>query len=110
MFPADAAGFGIDNQYFLGSSGLLTHPVVKQGETSATLYLADEEVDTYIRLALEHSLVQSFLCRSLTTTTSHMLCTHVHHPPAPDRMSRSLLLWARSLCCITVAPFSLGVT
>ena len=44
MFPDDSSGFAIDNQYFLGTSGLLTHPVVTQGAIEANIYLADDEV------------------------------------------------------------------
>lgn len=44
MFPEDEQGFGIDDQFYLGSSGLLCKPVTTQGETSASVYISDAQV------------------------------------------------------------------
>jgi len=44
MFPEDEQGFGIDDQFYLGSSGLLCKPVTTRGATSATVYLSDAQV------------------------------------------------------------------
>jgi len=44
MFPNDEQGFGIDDQFYLGSSGLLCKPVTTRGATSASLYLSDAQV------------------------------------------------------------------
>lgn len=44
VYPNDAAGFGIDDQFFLGSSGLLVKPVVQEGSLEAEVYLADDQV------------------------------------------------------------------
>lgn len=41
-YPADENGFDIDNQFFVGSTGLLAHPVTKEGATSVEVYLADD--------------------------------------------------------------------
>lgn len=43
MFPEDTAGFAVDDQYFVGTSGLLVRPVVAQGALDASVYLADDE-------------------------------------------------------------------
>lgn len=43
MFPYDEAGFEVQNQYFIGDSGLLHHPVVKENAESIELYLSDNE-------------------------------------------------------------------
>lgn len=43
VFPGDENGFKVQNQYFIGDSGLLHHPVVKQNAASIELYLADDE-------------------------------------------------------------------
>ena len=43
VFPSDERGFAIDDQYFLGSTGLLAKPVVTQGVQSVDIYLADDE-------------------------------------------------------------------
>lgn len=44
MFPEDDQGYGIDDQFYLGSSGLLCKPVTTQGATSTSLYLSDAQV------------------------------------------------------------------
>lgn len=44
MFPEDEQGFGIDDQFYLGSSGLLCKPVTTPGATSASVYLSDAQV------------------------------------------------------------------
>lgn len=44
MFPKDKAGFDIDDQYYIGQSGLLVKPVTTKGATEATVYLAEDQV------------------------------------------------------------------
>ncbi len=44
VFPHDEAGFAIDDQFFVGSSGLLVKPVTAKGVTEATVYLPEDEV------------------------------------------------------------------
>lgn len=44
MFPKDKEGFAIDDQFFVGSSGLLVKPVTEQGATEATIYLPENQV------------------------------------------------------------------
>ena len=44
VFPEDEQGFGIDDQFYLGSSGLLCKPVTTRGATSTSLYLSDTQV------------------------------------------------------------------
>lgn len=44
QYPADKAGFALDDQFFVGSSGLLAKPVVTQGATSVEIYLPDNEI------------------------------------------------------------------
>ncbi|KAH7883316.1 glycoside hydrolase family 31 protein [Phlebopus sp. FC_14] len=44
MFPDDEAGFAIDDQYYIGSSGLLFKPVTTKGAASVSIYLSDAEV------------------------------------------------------------------
>lgn len=43
-YPSDESGFAIDDQFFVGESGLLAKPVVTKDATSVEIYLADEEV------------------------------------------------------------------
>ena len=42
--PADAAGFALDDQFYVGGSGLLAKPVVTEGATSVQLHLPDDEL------------------------------------------------------------------
>ncbi|KAI1746079.1 glycoside hydrolase family 31 protein [Xylaria scruposa] len=41
--PGNEGGFGIDNQFFVGSTGILVKPVVEQGKTTEDLYIPDDE-------------------------------------------------------------------
>ncbi|KAG6828839.1 hypothetical protein H0H92_006598 [Tricholoma furcatifolium] len=43
-FPKDQAGFNIDDQYFIASSGLLVKPVTEQGATETLVYLPEDQV------------------------------------------------------------------
>jgi alpha 1,3-glucosidase len=43
IHPDDEQGFAIDDQLYLGSTGLLAKPVVTEGATSVDIYLADAE-------------------------------------------------------------------
>lgn len=44
VFPHDEAGFSIDDQWFIGGSGLLVKPVTQKDATEAFLYLAEDQV------------------------------------------------------------------
>ena len=41
--PSEEGGFAIDDQLFVGSTGLLTKPVVKEGQTSVDIWIPDDE-------------------------------------------------------------------
>lgn len=43
VFPGDEGGASIDNQYYVGDSGLLFKPVVTEGAVSTDVYLAANE-------------------------------------------------------------------
>ncbi|KAI0250065.1 glycoside hydrolase family 31 protein [Lactifluus subvellereus] len=44
MFPQDEAGFSIDDQFYVGSSGLLVKPVTRPGVTEETVYLPEDKI------------------------------------------------------------------
>jgi alpha 1,3-glucosidase len=46
MFPQDKQGFAIDDQYFIGSSGLLVKPVTDPGVEETQVYLPEDQVCT----------------------------------------------------------------
>lgn len=43
-YPSDEAGFAIEDQFFVGSTGLLAHPVVTEGAESVDVYLPNDEI------------------------------------------------------------------
>jgi alpha 1,3-glucosidase len=43
VHPEDEAGFAIDDQLYIGSTGLLAKPVTKEGADSVSIYLADKQ-------------------------------------------------------------------
>lgn len=46
VFPKDVNGFAIDDQYYVGGSGLLVKPVTAASVNSAEVYLSDNQVST----------------------------------------------------------------
>ncbi|KAH0545273.1 hypothetical protein FGG08_000572 [Glutinoglossum americanum] len=42
-FPGDERGFALDDQFFVGSTGLLAKPVVTEGADKVDIYIPDEE-------------------------------------------------------------------
>lgn len=42
--PDNEASFGIDDQFFVGDSGLLVKPITDEGATSTEIYIPDDEV------------------------------------------------------------------
>lgn len=43
VHPDDESGFGIDDQFYVGDTGLLAKPVVTEDATSSEIYLSDDE-------------------------------------------------------------------
>ena len=43
QFPDDEQGFETEDQVYLGDSGILVHPVVKQGVESVNVYLGESQ-------------------------------------------------------------------
>ena len=52
VFPQDEGGFAIDDQYFIGGSGLLVKPVTTKGATETTVYLPEDQVSRERRIRL----------------------------------------------------------
>jgi alpha 1,3-glucosidase len=44
QFPEDEYGFAMENQVYLGDTGMLVHPVVHQGAEMVEIYIAETEV------------------------------------------------------------------
>ena len=43
VHPSDEKGFAVDDQFYLGSTGLLTKPVTSEGALSVDIYISDDE-------------------------------------------------------------------
>ncbi len=52
MFPQDEAGFSIDEQFYVGNSGLLVKPVTRPGVTEETVYIPEDKARTFFKLDL----------------------------------------------------------
>jgi mannosyl-oligosaccharide alpha-1,3-glucosidase len=44
VYPGDENGFALDDQFFVGTTGLLAKPVVTEGAQSVDIYIPDDEV------------------------------------------------------------------
>lgn len=44
VFPEDEQGFGIDDQFYLGDSGVLVKPVTTEAATTTEVYISDSQV------------------------------------------------------------------
>jgi mannosyl-oligosaccharide alpha-1,3-glucosidase len=44
QFPDDEQGYAIENQVYLGDTGILVHPVTQAGAESVDVYIAEAEV------------------------------------------------------------------
>jgi alpha 1,3-glucosidase len=47
VFPKDKNGFDLDDQYFIGSSGILVKPIAEKGVTETSVYLPAEDQPYY---------------------------------------------------------------
>ena len=44
VLPKNEGGFSIDDQYYVGASGLLVKPITKAGVTETTVYIGEDQV------------------------------------------------------------------
>lgn len=44
VLPKNEAGFSIDDQYYVGASGLLVKPITVAGVTESTVYIGEDQV------------------------------------------------------------------
>ena len=44
MLPKNEPGFSIDDQYYVGASGLLVKPITAAGVTESTVYIGEDQV------------------------------------------------------------------
>ena len=44
VLPKNEPGFAIDDQYYVGASGLLVKPITEAGVTETTVYIGEDQV------------------------------------------------------------------
>ena len=66
VFPKDTRGYDIDDQYFIGGSGLLVKPVTKMGAEEVQMYLPESQV--CMSGVTHYRLLTLILCSRITTT------------------------------------------
>jgi mannosyl-oligosaccharide alpha-1,3-glucosidase len=57
QFPDDEAGFTMEDQVYLGDTGILVHPVVKKDVEVAEFYIADAQVPSHPRFVADVALL-----------------------------------------------------
>ena len=70
VFPKDECGFSLDDQYFVGGSGLLVKPVTTKGATEETVYLPEDQVSVLDGGVGFHVLTLAFRYTTTTSTTT----------------------------------------
>ncbi|RXK42031.1 alpha 1,3-glucosidase [Tremella mesenterica] len=96
VFPHDEAGFAIDDQYYIGSSGLLFKPITVEGATTTTVYLSAPE--PYYNYHTSYLYPSSSSPRRITLSTPletyPLLVQGGHIVPTRERVRRaSSLMW-----------------
>lgn len=96
LFPEDEGGFAIDDQYYIGDSGVLFKPVVAEGAQESTVYLAaDQPYYDYFHRKLYYASAKP---RNITIATPldqfPLLIEGGHIVPTRERVRRtSSLMW-----------------
>jgi hypothetical protein len=99
MFNQDEAGFAIDDQFYVGSSGLLVKPVTAEGITETSVYIGEDQVTHSSRRVVDYDPLIPY-CSRYTTTTSRIKFIKV---PGKADLSAYLLLCTRFLSLSVVA-------
>jgi alpha 1,3-glucosidase len=94
QYPSDEAGFAIDDQFFVGSTGLLAKPVVTQNAESVDIYLPDDE-QYYDYFTYEKHSGRGKVTVSAPLEKIPLLMQGGHIIPRKDRPRRSsgLMKW-----------------
>ena len=85
VFPHDKSGFAIDDQYYIGGSGLLVKPITQKDVIEASVYIAEDEVH-FLNAIRRNVPLMNALSRYTTTTS---LTTHTAGTP---KVNTSLFL------------------
>ncbi|KAI9812676.1 MAG: hypothetical protein M1826_002777 [Phylliscum demangeonii] len=101
VFPHDERGFAIDDQFYVGGTGLLAKPVTREGGSHVEIYLADSaRYYDYFDFSEHHGPGRVTVPAPLDTIPLLMQAGHI--VPRRDRPRRSSALMAHD-------PFTLVV-
>ncbi|KAI9807196.1 MAG: hypothetical protein M1825_005914 [Sarcosagium campestre] len=94
QFPSDEAGFAIDDQFYIGSTGLLAKPVTKEGADSVKVYIADDETYfDYFDYKIHKGRGTKTLAAPLDTIPLLMQGGHIIPRRDRPRRSSGLMRW-----------------
>jgi len=98
IFPKDEAGFDIDDQYYIGSSGLLVKPVTQPGTKETSVYLAEDQVRSLFASRALKLRFHPSLRSTMTTSPTAAIAV----PPRAE-LSLFLRIYMRSHCSCEAA-------
>ena len=95
VHPSDEKGFAIDDQLYIGSSGLLAKPVTKEGAETVDVYLADSETyyDYFDFTAVSGAGKTHTLAAPIDKITLLMQGGHIFPRKERPRRSSGLMKW-----------------
>ncbi|WVW82784.1 hypothetical protein I302_104795 [Kwoniella bestiolae CBS 10118] len=104
VFPEDEQGFAIDDQYYIGDSGLLFKPVVKEGAETSEVYISDAQpYYNYFTHHLYPASAHQTLSLSTPLSTFPLLIQGGSIIPIRQRVRRSSPLMWQDPFTLTIA-------
>ncbi|WWC60829.1 uncharacterized protein I303_103405 [Kwoniella dejecticola CBS 10117] len=104
VFPEDEQGFAIDDQYYVGDSGLLFKPVVQEGAETSQVYFSDAEpYYNYFTNHLYPAKAHQLLTLETPLSTFPLLIRGGSIVPSRQRVRRSSPLMWQDPYTLTIA-------
>ncbi|WWC89838.1 uncharacterized protein L201_004766 [Kwoniella dendrophila CBS 6074] len=109
VFPEDEQGFAIDDQYYVGGSGLLFKPVTKEGAESTEVYISDAQpYFNYFTHQLYPASAHQTLTLQTPLSTFPLLIQGGSIIPSRQRVRRSSPLMWQDPFTLTIATSKEG--
>jgi len=110
VLPKNEPGFSIDDQYYVGASGLLVKPITESGVTETTVYIGEDQVyyDFYTGHAYRGSLKGKSITVPAPLERGPLLIRGGSIVPSRERPRRSSALMKRDPLTLKVALNQLG--
>ncbi|KAI9822527.1 MAG: hypothetical protein M1827_000246 [Pycnora praestabilis] len=94
VHPSDEKGFAVDDQFYIGSTGLLAKPVVAEGSNSVEIYIPDDETYyDYFDYTIYHGKGRKTVAAPLEKIPLLMQGGHVIPRRDRPRRSSGLMRW-----------------